>query len=96
MTRRRPRLQIAVDVLRTTDEGCSKPTGIMYGNSLSRGPKTGILGRLVNDGLVRIDGIKCGRHLRSGRSVTGKGRGVFEACVNLGVLLNWRFCVELG
>ncbi len=96
MTRSRSRLQIAADVLRTTDEGCSKPTRIMYWSSLSRRPMTGILDRLVNDGLVRIDRIKHGSHLHLGHSITDEGKRVFGAYRNLGVLLNWRVRVELG
>jgi len=54
MSKRRSRLEIALDILSAVMEGVDKPTRIMYAAKLSWRPTQRILSRLVEQGLLEV------------------------------------------
>jgi len=54
MTRKRSRLEIYLDALKTIRSGINKPTNIMYKCNLSWIPLKEILNSLINQNLIRV------------------------------------------
>jgi len=52
MTRKRSRLEIYLDILRTVKSGVNRPTNIMYKCNLAWKPFKRILSALVDNGLI--------------------------------------------
>jgi len=63
-------------VLRAVRDGVDKPTRIMYAVNLSWRPTQGILGSLVEQGLLDAVEVEGGRRSKVRYSVTEKGLGV--------------------
>jgi len=74
MTRKRSRLEIYVDVLKTVKSGVNRPTNIMYKCNLSWLPLREILESLISQGL--IEAIDKGN--RRVYEITEKGREVLS------------------
>jgi len=74
MTRKRSRLEIYLDVLKTIRSGINKPTNIMYKCNLSWLPLKDLLDSLVNQDLIRI----VENENRRTYEITEKGRNVLR------------------
>ena len=74
MTRKRSRLEIYVDVLKTVKSGVNRPTNIMYKCNLSWLPLREILESLISQGL--LEAIDKGN--RRVYEITEKGREVLS------------------
>ena len=73
---RRSKLELVLGVLRAVRDGVDKPTRIMYAVNLSWRPTQGILGSLVEQGLLDAVEVEGGRRSKVRYSVTEKGLGV--------------------
>ena len=73
MSGRRSKLDIMLSVLSVIKEGVEKPTRIMYATNLSWNPLKGVLGSLVNQGLLREMEVLGSKRSRKRYEVTAKG-----------------------
>ncbi len=78
MKNRRSKLEIYIDVLQVIKEGTTKPTRIMYGANLSWKLLKGVLGSMVDQGLIEEVDESGSRDKRTNRvyHVTAKGDSV--------------------
>jgi len=83
MTRKRSKLEIYLDVLRTVKSGIDKPTNIMYKCNLAWNPFRDILNSLIEQDLVKtIDKVN-----RRTYELTEKGQDVLRYFETAEVLL---------
>jgi predicted transcriptional regulator len=86
LSRRRSRLELVLGVLRAVRGGVDRPTRVMYAVNLSWRPTQGILGGLVERGLLEmVEGKGRGR-VRYG--LTEKGLGVLRYFEGAEALMN--------
>jgi len=88
MVSRRSKLDLVLGVLRAVRGGVDKPTRIMYAVNLSWRPTQGILGGLVEQGLLAEVVVEGGRRSRRRYVVTEKGLGVLSYFDGAGALLD--------
>ncbi|HUS78226.1 MAG TPA: winged helix-turn-helix domain-containing protein [Patescibacteria group bacterium] len=75
---RRSKLDLVLGVLRVVRGGVDKPTRIMYAVNLSWRPTQGILGGLVEQGLLAEVEVEGEKRSRRRYVVTEKGLGVLS------------------
>lgn len=80
MTRRRSKLEIYLDVLRTIKGGTTKPTRIMYGANLSWKPLQRILRSMIGQELVEEIDVSDSRDRRTSTrfEITQRGESVIR------------------
>jgi len=85
---RRSKLDLVLGVLRTVNEGVTKPTRIMYAVNLSWKPTQNILQSLVEQGLLELTTDGASKRSRKSYSLTEKGYGVINYFDGAKQLLN--------
>ena len=80
MKSRRSKLEIYIDVLKEIKQGTSKPTRIMYGSNLSWKLLQGVLGSMVDQGLIEEIDKSSSKDKRTNKiyRITSKGDGVIR------------------
>ena len=85
---RRSKLDLVLGVLRTVNDGLTKPTRIMYAVNLSWKPTQNILQSLVKQGLLELATDGTSKRSRKCYSLTEKGFGVINYFDGAKQLLN--------